>query len=107
MAFHLSILSNFGIIAISSYFAFAFAALVQVKIPTLLGCLGNVMVYSFTFLDLKRLYLSWRMNIFRLVSSVGSVGRISLIAPFLIMMCSAWLINAECFSFHLQGRSFK
>lgn len=80
----------------------------RVKIPPSVWAIWGMCLFALLYIlgpQTPVFRLAWEYIPF--VSSVGSVGRISLIVPFLLMMLMVWIINAESFSVRLKGLSVK
>lgn len=76
----------------------------RVKIPPPIWAIWGVVLFAFFYIlgpQTPVFRLAWEY--IPLVSSVGSVGRISLIVPFFLMLLLAWVIKAESVSFRLKG----
>jgi hypothetical protein len=78
----------------------------RVKIPFSVWAIWGILLFAFLYIQGPQtpVYrLAWKYLPF--VSSVGGVGRISIIVPSLMMMLLAWIINAESFTVRLKGLS--
>lgn len=78
----------------------------RVNIPRAIWLLWGILLYSLFFIQGPGtpVYV-WSHKYIPLVSSLGSTGRISLLAPSIIMMVLAWMLKAEPFSVRVKGLS--
>jgi hypothetical protein len=77
----------------------------KVKIPPSIWAVWSMLLFAFFYiLGPQTPIYRWVFEYLPFVSSVGGVGRISIIVPFLLMMLLAWTINAGTFSFRFKKR---
>jgi hypothetical protein len=80
----------------------------RVRIPTAVWIIWGILLFTLLYIlgpDTPVFRLAWEYLPF--ISSTGSVGRISIIIPSLILLLLVWIINAEPFQIRLKGSTVR
>ncbi|MBI5674614.1 MAG: discoidin domain-containing protein [Nitrospirae bacterium] len=76
---------------------------VRVKVPPSVWAIWGMLLFAFFYiLGPQTPIYKWAFKYLPFVSSVGGVGRISIIIPSLMMLPLAWIVNAGTFSFRFK-----